>query len=278
MPAGLEYGLVGGAVGGIAGAVGGAIEAANQRAEMARFRRRQRLAIGQAFERGDVLTQALTGADYGVDLDTVQAQGGTLGRGIRRQTGPSLFQLGENFLRGTFSDPTSSPLVQNVAKQIRAAQAARGTLGGGAAVSAEALGSGVAAAELQQSLLPQLLEYTQFPELLRQRIIGFEAPLLSAMGTGAALPGMTPPSIAPSVFGAGLGGFTSGALGGFQIGQAFGGQSAFDSRLAALEGGVRNPNPTLSADQLNNIMRGFGPGYGGGSAFDTFALQGRRYV
>lgn len=182
-----------GAVGGLLGLAGGISSAFNQRRQQTRFRRRQRRAIGGARTFAEERLQELLGPR-------------------------TLFGQGEEFLRGTFGAAAESPLAQDFVKQIRAAQAARGTLAGGAPEAAEAGGLAAFSQQLRASLLPQLQAFAFAPEQLRQSIIGFEAPLRVAARTGAALPGITPPQIAPDILTGALSQATAGFLGGAQIG------------------------------------------------------------
>lgn len=133
---------------------------------------------------------------------------------IRELTGEgTLFAQGVDFLRGTFGDAASSPLAQDFVKQIRAAQASRGTLFGGAAVAQEAGGLSAFSQQLRASLLPQLQSFSFAPEQLRQSILGFEAPLRIAAKTGGQF---APTGANPFV--SALQGGIAGGFGGTQLG------------------------------------------------------------
>lgn len=217
-------GLVGGSiVGGLLGGVGGIIEGAEKK----RFSKKQRRRTRKGLRRGragaeDRLLDLLEG-ETGPDIQTFR-EGNVFGKDFRvpgpvlegERTG-SLFSQGEDFLASTFGDPASSPLAQDFVKQIRAAQAARGTLFGGAAVNTEASGLAAFSQNLRTQLLPQLQEFTFAPERLRQSITGFETNLAIAEVTG----GFAPQQFQPSALLSGIKGGTAGLLGGAQIGAAF---------------------------------------------------------
>lgn len=190
--------LIGGGVGGLLGLVGGISGAITQKKTQTKFRRRQREAIGEARDFTSGRLEEL------------------LGEG-------TLFSQGTDFLSGTFGAADQSPLAQDFVKQIRAAQASRGTLFGGAPEAAEAGGLAAFSQQLRASLLPQLLSFTQAPEQLRQSILGFEAPLRVAARTGASIPGIGAPQPGVDIFGSGLAGLVSGISGGAQVGSSFGG-------------------------------------------------------
>lgn len=187
----LTAGLAG--AGGILGLAGGITGAINTQRQQTRFRRRQRAAINEAREFTDQRLAEL------------------LGEG-------SLFSEGVDFLRGTFGNAADSPLAQDFVKQIRAAQAARGTFSGVGAAAAEAGGLAAFSQELRSRLLPQLQSFAFAPEQLRQSILGFEAPLRVSARTGAALPGIAPPPILPDVATSALNSSLAGLLGGAQVG------------------------------------------------------------
>jgi hypothetical protein len=183
-------------VGGVAGLAGGIINSINTKRQLTQFRRRQRAAIQEARDFTDQRVDDLIGDD-------------------------SLFAQGRDFLSETFENTADSPLAQDFVSQLRAGQASRGTLHGGAAVTAEAAGLSAFSQQLRMQLLPQILAFSREPETLRQSILGFEAPLRIASKTGALLPGMTAPQMSPSIAGSALAGLAQGAAGGASIGASF---------------------------------------------------------
>jgi len=261
------------------GAAGGAIDAAQTRKQQARFRRRQRTAISDArtFAGGTTVQTGSFGGAAGFDLSNDQATlpGQVLGAGQdfegstfldpttgqRRAGGrveeiladPILMQA-RQFLEGTFANAADSPLAQDFAKGIGAAQSSRGTFFGGAGISAEAGGLAAFSQSLRQDLLPQALQFGQLGEQLRQSVIGFEAPLRTAAATGGSGLGDSSQLIGPNVFGSALKGAISGGAAGFGLQQQFGGEaSAAIDRLLG-----RGPQgPQLSQMQLDRISQGF---------------------
>lgn len=199
-----------GVVGGLLGLTGDLVGAIATNRAQTRNRRRQRKAIAEARTFTDERLAELLG------------------------TG-TLFSQGVDFLRGTFGEAADSPLAQDFVKQIRAAQAARGTLFGGAAVSTEASGLAAFSQNLRASLLPQLLSFSFAPEQLRQSILGFEAPLRVAARTGGALPGVGPAPTPVNPFVAALQGAIGGATGGFQVGLGFDQLAQSQQKNATLE-------------------------------------------
>ena len=190
-------------VGGALGALGGAQSERQQR----KFRRRQRRAIAEARKFADETVTKITEGE--------------------------LFSSATDFLKSTFADAADSPLAQDFAKSIRAAQSVRGTFSGNIGAAQEAVGTSGFAQRLRQSLLPQAQAFAEAPERLRQSILALEAPLRSAAATGATIGGL---GAAGSIggFGSALTGGVSGALGGFQIGSQFDAQQSFQSQLDAL--------------------------------------------
>jgi len=202
------------AAGAIAGLAGGILQGVQQGRASKKTRRRTRK--GQAQGRAaaearlqDILEGPVTRLKFGSEglISTTRAG--------------SLFSQGEDFLRGTFGDAASSPLAQDFVKQIRAAQAARGTLFGGAAVATEASGLAAFSQTLRAQLLPQLKDFAFAPEQLRQNITSFEVGQSISRVTGQ-LPGQTAQYI-PSALLQGINSGIAGAFGGAQI------QSSFNS-------------------------------------------------
>lgn len=179
--------------GGLLGFAGGLLQGYAQKAAATKARRRQRKAISGARTFADERIAELTGEG-------------------------SLFAQGVDFLRSTFGDAANTPLAQDYVKQIRAAQASRGTLFGGAAVNTEASGLAAFSQDLRARLLPQLQSFSFAPEQLRQSIVGFEVPLRIASRTGAQLPGIGPNPLAVNPFVGALNQGLAGFLGGAQIG------------------------------------------------------------
>lgn len=192
----MSFGLAGAGFGAILGGIGGFLSAESKRRAQTRFRRRQRAAIKEARQFADQRVAAITGSE--------------------------LFKGAKGFLESSFGDPLSSPLAQDFARGVRQAQAARGLLFGGAAVSQEASGLSAFSQNLRTRLLPQALQFAQAPEQIRQSVLGFEAPIRVAAKTGAALPGITPPQILDSPLASAFQQAAAGAAGGFQIGSTLG--------------------------------------------------------
>lgn len=192
------FGLLGGAA---LGGLGGILGERNAR----KARRRQRQALGEARQFADET--------------------------VARITGGELFSSAQEFLTSTFRDAGTSPLAQDAAKQIRAAQSVRGTFAGNIGAVAEGFGTSAAAQRLRSSLLPQALTFALAPEQLRQSVLGFEAPLRVAAATGGQLAGVGPSNI-QSPFSSFAGQALQGALGGFQIGSAIQSQRTQSQRLA----------------------------------------------
>lgn len=185
-------GPIGAGIGAVFGAAGGILSAYNARKQQTRFRRRQRAAIKEAREFANQRVSEITGSE--------------------------LFSGAQEFLTSTFQDPMSSPLAEDFARGVRQAQAARGLLFGGAAVSQEASGLAAFSQDLRTRLLPQAMQFAQAPEQIRQSVLGFEAPIRVASRTGAALPGITPPQILDSPLSAAFKQAAAGAAGGYMIG------------------------------------------------------------
>jgi len=192
MSAAAGFGALGGAV---LGGVGGFIAAQDAKRQQRAFKKDQRTGLNKAREFADQKVAEITESE--------------------------LFSAANDFLLSTFQDPMSSPLADDFAKGVRQAQASRGLLFGGAAVTQEASGLAAFSATLRQQLLPQALQFAQAPEQIRQSVLGFEAPLRVAFETGAAIPGITPPQILQSPLAAAFGQAAAGAAGGAMIGQSF---------------------------------------------------------
>lgn len=197
-------------LGGVVGAVGGIIQGVQQQRASKKERRRTR--------KGQAQGRAL--ADERL-LDILEGERGPGSIGVAGERQGSLFSQGEDFLRETFGDAAGSPLAQDFVKQIRAAQAARGTLFGGAAVATEASGLAAFSQNLRAQLLPQLQQFAFAPESLRQNITAFETTQSIARVTGQ-LPGQTRQFI-PSALLQGINSGIAGAFGGAQV------QSSFES-------------------------------------------------
>jgi hypothetical protein len=195
MANGLGAALGGAGIGGLLGFTGSLISGFQAKKAQTRFRRRQRRAIEEARQFAD---------------ETVS-----------RITDSPLFSQAQDFLTGTFGAAADSPLVQDIGKQIRAAQSARGLFFGNAAASAEALGTGVAAQRLRQSLLSSVAQFATLPEQVRQSTLNTEAALRTAAATGAAFGGLQPQQFIDPI-GQALSSGIQGAAGGFQLGQEFG--------------------------------------------------------
>lgn len=271
---GLAFGLGLGGAG--LGAIGAGISSFGQKRAATRARRRGRKALqsarnfaggttvttGQGFF-GDKGTQQQFGSDMvfapgaeipkGVStfLDPVTGDRRVGGRVDELLASPLLSQA-SSFLEGTFGDAAGSPLAQDFTKGIRAAQAARGTFFGGTAEAAEAGGLAAFSQRLRQDLLPQMLAFGTLPETLRQSVLGFEAPLRTQAATGG------PGSLFAGAGGLGdiISGALSGGAGGFMLGREFGAQRNINQLLGNQQG------PQLSADELAQIARGFGPSFG----------------
>jgi len=196
--------LTGAALGLTLGAVGGFLQERQQR----RFRRRQRRAIQAA-------------RDFA--QETV--------RGIQES---DLFSGATEFITSTFQDAGDSPLAQDFAKSIQAAQSARGTFTGNLAAAQEAVGRSAAAQRLRAQLLPAAQQFAEAPERLRQSVLSTEAPLRVAAATGAPIAGLGGPPQLSSPLGSAISGGLSGAIGGFQLGSQFDSQQRFDARLEGL--------------------------------------------
>ena len=224
----MALGFIGGAA---LGGIGSAIDAGQTRKQQARFRRRQRQAIQSArdFTGG---TSVSTG--QGFFGDAGPAGGGATTfldptTGERRQGGrveeiladPLLMQA-RSFLQGTFENAADSPLAQDFAKGIQAAQSARGTFFGGAAINTEAGGLAAFSQRLRQDLLPQALSFGTLGENLRQDVLGFEAGLRTSAATGGAGVGDSSNLLGPNVFGSLLSGAASGGAAGFSLDREFG--------------------------------------------------------
>jgi len=243
----MTAGPIGAGVGAVLGGAGGFISAYNERKQQTRFRRRQRQAIGEAREFADARVAAITGSQ--------------------------LFQDAQGFLEGTFgSDAINSPLARDFATGVRQAQASRGLLFGGAAVSQEASGLAAFVQQQRAGLLPQALQFAQAPEQIRQSVLGFEAPLRVAARTGAALPGITAPQILDSPLSAAFKQAVAGAAGGFQIGSSIDQGNRLNRQLDLLEGQLPNVTPDQvggpvnlpqrelsAADLMRNINQSFDP-------------------
>ncbi|MCI0354818.1 MAG: hypothetical protein L0099_07255 [Acidobacteria bacterium] len=178
---------------GALGAAGGFLQALRAEKGATRFRRRQRKAIAEA-ER-------------------------VAGERVSRVEQSELFRGARQFIEGTFQDAVGTPLAQDFAKSIRAAQSARGVFSGAAAEAGEASGVAAFAQQLRANLLPSALSFSQFPETLRAQILSSEVPLRVAASTGAALPGLAPQQTFDPLSAALTQGI-SGAAGGFQLGLA----------------------------------------------------------
>lgn len=211
-------GGIGAIVGATAGAVGGFIQAHDAKRQQRLFAHRQRAAVADARKFADAKVESITNS--------------------------KLFQGAQSFLEGTFGDAASTPLAQDFATGIRQAQAARGLLFGGAAISQEASGLAAFSQQLKAGLLPEARAFIQLPEQLRQSILGFEAPLRVSSVTGAPLQGIQAPQILQSPLSGALTQGVAGGLGGFQIGQSFGGAEPAGDPL---EGGLRASDVTDSS-------------------------------
>lgn len=270
-------------LGGVVGGVGSFIEAEQQRAQMARFRRRQRKAIqsardftggttvqgesqkgffgarGAALAPGSIVSDSLVdeglpeGGTFFTDPVTGERRAG--GR-VEEILADPLLVSARNFLQGTFDNAPDSPLAQDFVKGIRAAQASRGTFFGGSAEVAEAGGLSAFSQRLRQDLLPSLQSFGTLGESLRQGILGFEAPLRTAAATGGGGLGDASGFLGPSPFGSALTGALSGAAGGFSLDRQFGGT---DSLLRLLGIGVPTTNDQLNT-QTGGRRRSFLPG------------------
>lgn len=241
----MGYGAI---VGGILGGVGSGIQAANTKKQMAKMRRRQRKATQSArnFAGGTTVT---TGQGFFGDKGTQVALGpGTvvtdemleegLPKGVATFIDPvtgerkiggrvdeimadPLLTMARDFLQGTFENAADSPLAQDFAKGIAAAQAARGTYFGGSGISAEAGGLAAFSQRLRQDLLPSTIQFATLGEQLRQSILGFEANLRTAAATGGAGLGDASNMMSPSVAGAIFQGAASGMAAGYSMDRQF---------------------------------------------------------
>lgn len=202
--AGASFGPIGAIVGGSLGALGGFLGARSK----TKFRRRQRKAISSARKFADETVERITGGE--------------------------LFSSANEFLTSSFRDTTNSPLAQDFAKSIRAAQSVRGTFSGNLGAAQESFGVSGFAQKLKQSLLPQAQNFAFAPERLRQSILAQEAPLRVAAATGGSIAGVGPQGSIGSQFGGALSQGVAGGLGGFQIGSAIDAQNRFQTQLDAL--------------------------------------------
>jgi len=188
--------LAGAAIGGAFSFGSGLLAAKDAELSQARFRRRQKEGLDKA--------RTIAGERTSKVIDS------------------ELFQGANKFLEDMFRDDIGdTPIGRDYAKGVRQAQAARGLLGGGAAVSQEASGLAAFSAQLKGSLLPEAARYSRFEEDLFQSIFAFEAPLQVAYTTGGAIAGVTPPGYSPGGVSEGLRQGVAGALGGAQIGMSF---------------------------------------------------------
>lgn len=279
-------------LGGILGGVGSAVEAEQARSDAARQRRRQRSAIRQArvftggttvainrreeerrFQPGSIVSDELidSGTFRGPTfLDPVTGERRAGGR-VEEILADPLLTSARSFLQGTFDNAADSPLAQDFAKGIRSAQAARGTLFGGAAESAEAGGLAAFAQRLRQDLLPSALQFGGLSEQLRQGILGFEAPLRTAAATGGSGLGSGNLTGLPSVFGSALSGALSGGAGGFALDREFGGTESLLSSLG-FGGSTKSTNTTRlgSQDATIEALKRLLLGNTGSSIMDFF--------
>ncbi len=192
----MANGASGALIGGLFGFGTELLRSAQAKKTQTRFRRRQRAAIGEARKFAD--------------------------ESVSRVTSSPLFSQASQFLESTFGAPEDSPLVNQFRKSLQTSQASRGLFFGGAPAAAEAGGIAVASQQLRQSLLPNILNFTFQPEQLRQSVLDQESRLRVAAATGAPLIGLPEQAVDP--LGNALQSAISGAAGGFQLGQQFGGQ------------------------------------------------------
>lgn len=219
-------GLFGAGLGALLGGVGGFLASK----DATRARRRQRAAIESARQFADQV--------------------------VERVTSGELFSNARDFLTSSFRDSADSPLAQDTARQIRSAQAVRGTFHGNLAAVQEGVGTSAAAQRLRSSLLPSALQFSLAPEQLRQSVLGFEAPLRVAAATGGQLAGVGPSNLL-SQFSGGFGGAVSGGLGGFQIGSAIQAQSQTQNFLRQQQQAQALQNPSgLDPFILQQLQQG----------------------
>jgi len=199
---GNEAALITSILGGITGGLGSFFGARESKKAFRRFRKRQAGAITKAREFTDERIAALTGPG-------------------------TLLGLGTEFLRGTFSDPESSPLAESLTKGLRVAQESRGLRRSTIGAVSEARALGAFTQNLRSSLLPAVQQFGTLPETLRQSILGFELPIHIGRATGLNVSGL---GVAPGLeagFASGgstsaiLSGAASGLLGGANIGFGF---------------------------------------------------------
>jgi len=211
---------LGGPLGLVLGAGLGALGGALSERQARRFRRRQRKAIAAARKFADET--------------------------VKRITEDDLFKGARDFITSTFQNAADSPLAQDFAKSVRAAQSVRGTFSGNIGAAQEAFGHSAAAQRLRSQLLPSALQFAEAPERLRQSIVSTEAPLFAAAATGSPLFGA---GNLQSAAGNAISGGISGAAGGFQIGSAFDQDRSFQAQLEALRKskGATDGSPQTSA-------------------------------
>lgn len=268
-------------IGALLGGLGSGIEAADARRQQTRFRRRQRRAIqsarnfaggttvttgegmfgdrGPAFAPGTVITEDMLeaglprGTATFIDPTTGERRAG--GRVDEILADPLLMQA-RSFLEGTFGNAADSPLAQDFVKGIRAAQAARGTGFGGAAINTEAGGLAAFSQRLRQDLLPQALAFGTLGENLRQSVLGFEAPLRTAAATGGGGLGDSSGLVGPGILSSILRGATSGGAAGFSLDREFGLSGSIQNLLSPRTSVPLGVDPLFEA-QLLRAQGGF---------------------
>lgn len=227
-------GLLTGALGGGAlGLIGGLISSSEQKRAAKKSRRRQRKAVGQARTFADERVAELTGEG-------------------------TLFASGVDFLRDTFGDAANSPLAKDFVKQIRAAQAAKGTLFGSAADFNEAGGLSAFSQDLRSRLLPQVQNFAFAPEQLRQNILSHELPIRTSQVTGQPIGAGAAPFI-PGLLSSGFNSAISGAFGGAQVGAGFDTRNLQQEQFAELLKQLKNKGPNTSSEVvLDTFTQRFG--------------------
>lgn len=125
-----------------------------------------------------------------------------------------------DFIQSRFSSEGLSALGEQLQKNLRVAQEARGLRRSTAGAVAEA--SSLAAFREQElmQLLDPALRFGTLGEDYRQRITQIETPISVAFHTGSAVPGITPPP-ARTPFSDLFGGIASGFAGGMAAGRSF---------------------------------------------------------
>jgi hypothetical protein len=218
--------LAGGLTGGVFGALGGIFGAMEQEDFHKWYRKAQQKGMDQG--------RALTEERVGALMDD------------------PLISAARNYLQSSFAEDGTDPLSEQFGKRLRVAQEARGLRRTTAGAVAEA--SSMAAFRQQHlaGMLPQMRQFGTLGEDYRQRILTQEIPWGVAYETGSAVPGITPRQYSPGPLSSGFAGFTSGMLGGAQIGQSMTQDNPFEQFMAQAASNERFETIQDQLDQLIN--------------------------